>query len=83
MQDLDKNYEFFKKNQNEFSRKYANKYVVIADEKVVFNSKNIDDAVEYVKQLEAGTYILQKCETDSEKNIRTFHSRVRFNGETN
>lgn len=79
MEQLDKNYEYFKNNEKKFSQKYANQYIVIVDEKVVYNSEDKTLAINYIKEnLKAGTFILQKCESDPNKNIQMFHSRVVF-----
>lgn len=78
MNSVEKNYSYFKENHQELTKKFPNQYVVIVNEKVVFNSKEKDKAIEYVKELEAGTYILQKCDTNKENSIQMFHTRVSF-----
>lgn len=45
---------------------------------VAYTSEDINEIVDYVRKLEAGMYIIQKCETDSTKNIQTYHTRVSF-----
>lgn len=76
---VDLNYEFYKKNLEDLKKNYANMFVVIFEEKVVFSNIDIAKAVNFVKDLKPGTYIIQKCEMDEEKTIQTFHTRVRFN----
>ena len=78
MTNLDKNYNYFKDNYDELKKQYVNKYVVIVDEKVIQSCNDLNEAVEYVKGLEAGTYIVQKVAENPEDLIQTFHSRVRF-----
>lgn len=78
MTQLDKNYAYFQKHEKEFGKKYSNQYIVIVDEQVVYNSKSKELAIEYIKKLEAGTYILQRCDVDTNKNIQMFHTRVSF-----
>lgn len=78
MNSVEKNYSYFKENQQKLTKKFPNQYVVIVNEKVIFNSKEKDKAIEYVKKLEAGTYILQKCDTNEKNSIQMFHTRVSF-----
>lgn len=78
MSDLDKNYKYFKDNYDELKKQYVNKYVVIVDEKVIQSCNDLNEAVEYVKHLEPGKYIVQKVAENPEDLIQTFHSRVRF-----
>lgn len=78
MTQLDKNYNYFKKNEKEFSKKYSNQYIIIVDEQVVYSTKSKELAIAYIKNLKAGTYIIQKCEKDYEKNVQMFHTRVSF-----
>ena len=78
MTDLDKNYKYFKRNYEELKKQYVNKYVIIVDEEVIHSCSNLDDAIEYVKNLEAGKYIVQKVAENPDDLIQTFHSRVRF-----
>lgn len=77
MDKLNMNYKYFKSNKKELLKKFPEEYVVIVNEKVVFHSKDRETAIAYVKTLEAGTYILQKCETE-ENNVQMFHTRVSF-----
>lgn len=74
---LDMNYEYFKNNKKKLLKQFPEEYVVIVGEKVVFHSKDRETAIKFVKTLEAGTYILQKCETE-ENNVQMFHTRVSF-----
>jgi hypothetical protein len=76
--DVDINYEYYSKNVKELKKKYSNQYVVIYEEKVVFNSKDMQKTLEYAKQLDAGSYIIQKIEMDEGRSIQTFHTRVSF-----
>ncbi len=75
---VDKNYGYYKTNLEQLRGKYPDKFVVISDEKVIFSDIDFNKAVEYAKKLTPGTYIIQKCETDKEKIVQTFHTRVRF-----
>jgi len=78
MNNVEKNYNYFKENQQKLTRKFPNQYIIIVNEEVVFNSNDKNKAIEYVKELEAGTYILQKCDTNENNSIQMFHTRVSF-----
>lgn len=74
----DKNYEYFSKNKNELCKKYLNMFLIIKEEKVFGAYETFEEALNAAKNIEAGTYIIQRCEKDEE--IQIFHTRVRFNG---
>ena len=74
----DKNYEYFKKEESNLKKKYSKEFVVIYNEKVVYHDENLDKVIEYARGLEAGKYIIQKCDTNEANNIQTFHTRVTF-----
>ena len=74
---LDKNYDFFLNNKKELCKKYLNKFLIIKDEEVFGAYETFEDALDAAKNIEAGTYIIQKCEKNEE--IQIFHTRVRFN----
>lgn len=78
MKQLDINYEYFKKNMKDLIKKYCDEYIVIANEAVVFHDKSRENAINFVKTLKAGTYILQKCEKEQANSIQMFHTRVSF-----
>lgn len=74
---MEKNYNYYLKNQDELKKQYENKYIIIKDEKVYGAYDNMQEAIQNAKKLEAGTYIIQECK--AKKDIQTFHTRVRFN----
>lgn len=74
----DKNYKYFKKEEENLKRKYSKEFVVICDEKVVFHDEDLNKVIEFARQLEAGKYIIQRCETNEANNIQMFHTRVTF-----
>ena len=74
MENNEKNYQYFK-NEKKLKQKYLNEFVVIYDEKVVFHDKDLNKAIEYARQLEAGKYIIQRYEKN---NVQMFHTRVAF-----
>lgn len=74
--EVNKNYDYFEKNIEDLIAKYDGKYVVIKDQKVIFDSLKMEEALEYVKdKYEPGEYIIQKCEKPDD-SIQVFYSRV-------
>ena len=74
--EIERNYDYFEKNIEELIDKYQNDYLVIKDQKVVFNSKEKDKAFDYVKdKYKPGEYIIQKCEKPYD-SVQIFYSRV-------
>ena len=78
MENNEKNYQYFKNEEKNLKQKYSNEFLVIYDEKVVFHDKDLDKVIEYARGLEAGKYIIQRCETNEANNVQTFHTRVTF-----
>ncbi|MBO4293410.1 MAG: hypothetical protein J5881_03370 [Clostridia bacterium] len=74
----DKNYEYYILNKKELCKKYLNRYLIIKDESVVGAYETFEEALKEAKNIEAGTYIIQKCEKDEE--VQIFHTRIRFDG---
>lgn len=73
-----KNYKYFKKEEDILIKKYPNEFIVISNEEVVFHDADLNKVIEFVKGLEAGTYIIQNCETNKANSIQMFHTRVTF-----
>lgn len=76
MNKVDMNYKWFEENKKELLKKYKDEYVVIHNQKVVFNSDVFEKAVTYASELELGTFIIQKVE--KEDTIQVFHTRTLF-----
>ena len=74
----DKNYIFFKKEEEKLKKQYSNEFIVIMEEKVVFHDVDLNKVIDFARELEAGTYIIQRCETNEANNIQMFHTRVTF-----
>lgn len=74
---LKDNYQYYLDNKEELCKKYLNKYIVIKNEEVIGAFDTMEEAVDNVKDIEAGTYIIQRCENN--ENVQIFHTRVRFN----
>lgn len=73
-----KNYLYFKKEEKNLSKKYPNEFILISNEEVVFHNMDLNKIMEFARELEAGTYIIQRCEYNETNNIQTFHTRVTF-----
>ena len=76
---LEKEFEFYKKNQATLVSKYNGKTLVIKDCKVigVFDSE-FEAVTQSAKEHELGTFLVQKCEPGEESFSATYHSRVSF-----
>jgi hypothetical protein len=76
---LEKEFEFFVKNQKEFVEKYRGKYIVIKNEKVLGAYNSLSEAVEETSKREKlGTFLVQKCEPTKKAYTQHYHSRVSF-----
>ncbi len=80
-ENLKKDFEFFKKNQDALVTEHEGKYVVINNETVVgvYNSE-LEAYHEAQKKYALGTFIIQHCVPGTEGYTKTFHSRVAFTG---
>lgn len=78
MENCNKNYDYFKKEEQKLKEKYPKEFIVIQNECVKYHNKDFNKIIEFVRQLEAGTYIIQKCETNEANSIQMFHTRVTF-----
>ena len=77
---LDKEYTYYKDNQEELLKKYKDKVLVIMGNEVVEVYK--DEATAYqnsISKYKIGTFLIQKC-VPSEESVQTFHSRVIVSG---
>jgi outer membrane lipoprotein-sorting protein len=76
---LEKEFQFYLKNQSELIKQYNGKYIVIKDGKII---GAYDSEVEAVLKTsvnhELGTFLVQKCEPGKESYTQTYHSRVAF-----
>ncbi len=76
---LEKEFEYFVKNQDELVKKHQGKYIVIKGNKVLgAYDSDLEALKETTKVHELGTFLVQKCESGSESYTQTFHSRVAF-----
>jgi len=76
---LEKEFEFYLKNQSELVNRYNGKYIAIKNQEVIGIFESEIEAVEKTSaNHEPGTFIIQKCEPGSESYTQTYHSRVVF-----
>lgn len=78
MENGNKNSDYFKKEKNKLKEKYPKEFIVIQNENVKYHNKDFDKIIEFVRQLEAGTYIIQKCAINGYNDNQKFNSRVAF-----
>lgn len=78
-ENLKKEFEFFKRNQDKLVTEHNGKYVVISGESVigVYDSE-LEAYHETQKEHILGTFIIQHCIPGTEGYTKTFHSRVAF-----
>jgi len=76
---LEKEFNFYIKNQDELVKKYNGKYVVIKGEEVLGSYDSYNDALEKtVPNHKLGTFLIQLCEPGKDSYTLTFHSNVTF-----
>lgn len=76
---LEKEFEYYVKNQKKLVKQYNNKYIVIKNKEVigVYDSE-IEAVQETSKNEPLGTFLVQKCTSGKESYTQTYHSRVVF-----
>jgi len=76
---LEKEFQYYLDNQEDFVKKYSNKFLVIKNQEVVgvYNTKEgaYDDAT---SKFELGTFLIQQCLPGTLGHTQTFHSQVVF-----
>jgi len=79
MENLEREFKYYVKHQDELVEKYNGKFIVIKDCKVIGAFDSELEAIEKTaEQYELGTFLVQKCEPGSESYTQTYHSRVVF-----
>lgn len=76
---LDKEFQYYLNNKEEFIKEYLGKFLIIKDETVegVFNTEI--EAYSFGKsKFELGSFLIQQCLPGDENYTQTFHSRVIF-----
>ena len=80
---LEKEFRYYVENRVELSKKYEGKVLVIKDQKVIGVYEKEGEALEKtVADHELGTFLIQKCSSDPNSVVNTFHSRVQLSSAT-
>lgn len=76
---LEKEFEYYLRNQTELVKQYSGKHLVIKDEKVQGAFDTLDEAYLFATEnFDLGTFLLQKCTPGDDSYSQTFHSRAVF-----
>lgn len=82
---LDKELEYYIKNQDELVKYHFGRYVIIKDEGIVGNNNkdfsSVVEAILYAKnilKLNIGTFLIQQCMPGKESYTKFFHSTRAF-----
>lgn len=77
---LEKEFEYYLKNQEDLVKKYNGKVLVIIGEKVMGAYNDDDEAIDDCMRnnYEPGTFLVQKCSPGEKDYTQTFHSCVFF-----
>lgn len=76
---LEKEFEYYLRNQDDLVQKYNNKHIVIIGEKVVgvYNT-DAEALLDSESKYQLGTFLIQKCTPGKDDYTQTFHTRVAF-----
>ncbi len=79
MTQLEKEFNYYLQNQEEFVKLYNGKYIVIKDNELrgVYDTE-LEAIRETSKKYEFGTFLVQKCEPGNISYTQSYHSRVAF-----
>lgn len=76
---LEKEFDYYLKNQARLVRKYRGKHIVIKDHRVIGTYRSTLEAIEKTSAKYAlGTFLIQKCTPGEKDYTRYYHSRVAF-----
>jgi len=75
---LEKEFDFYLKNQDALVKEYKGKFIVIKGGRVLGAYDDFQTAIDSTTSAnhELGTFLIQKCTPGSEDYTATFHSRV-------
>lgn len=74
---LSKEFDYYKKNQEDFVAKYNGKFLVIKNMEVVgVYDAEMDAYTDAKNKYELGTFLIQECIHGNEGYTQVFHSRV-------
>lgn len=72
---LRQEFEYFKDNQEELVRDYEGRFLVIKNQEVKGDYSSIEEAYnDAISKFEAGTFIIQECQSGKEIYTATYHS---------
>ena len=76
---LRQEFSYYLAHQGEFVKLHKGKFIVIKNQEVigVYDSE-LEAISETAKHHELGTFLVQKCEPDSNKSLQVYHSRAAF-----
>lgn len=76
---LEKEFEYYLKNQDDLVEEYNGKFIVIKEQVVIaaYDSE-LEAQNETLKEHKLGTFLIQHCLPGEESHTATFHSRVVF-----
>lgn len=74
---LEKEFDYYLKNQKELVKKYEGKFLVIKEQDIIgaYDSE-IEAYSEAQKKEKLGTFLIQRCVPGEDSYTQTFHSRV-------
>lgn len=76
---LEKEFEYYLKEQSNLVKKFQGKFVVIKGSIVLGAYDSEDEAIKTtILSHELGTFLVQYCEPGTESYTQVFHSRVAF-----
>lgn len=76
---LEREFNYYLKNQDDLVKRYNGKFVVIKGEEVIGAYHDELEAVTKTSEKhEIGTFLVQKCEPGTESYTQVFHSLVAF-----
>lgn len=74
---LEKEFQYYLKNQAELVEKYNGKFIVLKNEKVIGVYDSHSNAyTETLKSEQLGTFLIQHCLSGTDSYSQTFHSQV-------
>lgn len=76
---IDKSYEYYKTHQNELTKQYLYRFLVISENNIIWDYDSQEQAYfEAIKTHKPWTFIIQQCLPKEEEEKVIFHSRVCF-----
>ena len=76
---LEKEFDFYIKNQKDLVSKYEGKVIVIKDQEVIGIYDSELEAVQKTSSKHTlGTFLVQRCTSGKDGLTQTYHSRVAF-----